>query len=147
MRICASVDMILFRSRTPSPSSLLSSNNRFICRPGTVAGNLRDCIVFPPNDSNIAPGVCGVGNLHQQEPQLDERCQINAWRADCHRGTNHRVEHPTGDRYNDVGWSLYLQKLPGRSLLHAAHQNLLAEIGVIQVVNFQLLPDMGKMNG
>jgi hypothetical protein len=68
-------------------------------------------------------------------------------RADCHGGTNHRIEHPTGDRYNDAVWSLRLQELPGRSLLHAAYQNLLAEIGVISVANFQLLPDMGRMNG
>jgi len=139
--------MILFRSRAPNPSSLLSVNNRFICRPGTAGGNLRDCIAFLPNDSNIAPGVCGFGSAHQQAPKVDERCQINPRRADCHGGTNHRIEHPTGDRYNDAGWSLHFQELPSRSPLHAAHQNLPAKIGVIPVVNFQLLPDMGRMNG
>jgi hypothetical protein len=108
---------------------------------------LRDCIAFLPNDSNVESGVCGIGNAHQQAPKLDECCHINARRADCHLGTNHRIEHPTGDRYNDTSWPLHLKELARRSLLHATHQNLPAEIRVTPVVDFQLLPDMGRMNG
>jgi hypothetical protein len=33
------------------------------------------------------------------------------------------------------------------SMLHATHQNLPTEIRVIPVTDFQLLPDMGRMNG
>jgi hypothetical protein len=34
-----------------------------------------------------------------------------------------------------------------RSLLHATHQDLAAEIWMIPVLDFRLLPDMGRMNG
>ena len=137
----------MFRSTAPNPSSLLSSNNRFICRPGTAAGNLRDCITLLPNDSNIDSGVCGIGNAHQQAPELDQRCQINPRRAHCHLSTNYRIEHPAGDRYNNAGRSLYLKELARRSLLHATHQNLPAVMWVTPVMDFQLLADMGRMNG
>jgi len=139
--------MTLLRSRAPSPPSLLSSNNRFICRPGIAAGNLRDCIALLPNDSNIDSGVCGIGNAHQQALELDKRCQINPRRAHCHLGANYRIEHPTGDRHNDAGRSLHLKELARRSLLHAAHQNLPAAIRMTPIMDFQLLSDMGRMNG
>jgi hypothetical protein len=102
---------------------------------------------FLPNDCNIDSGVWGIRKTLQQASQLDERHQINTRRAHCHPGTKHGIEHPTGDRYNNARRPLYLQKLAGRSLLHATHQNLLAKIGMMPVMDFQLLPDMGRMNG
>jgi len=42
---------------------------------------------------------------------------------------------------------LHLKKLARRSLLDATHQNLATEIGMIPVEDFQLLTDMGRMNG
>ena len=63
------------------------------------------------------------------------------------RGANHRIEHPTGDGYDNAGRPLHLKKLARRSLLHAPHHDLVAEIWVIPVMDFQLLPDMGRMNG
>ena len=139
--------MILSRSGETNPSSLLLSNNKFICRLGTAAGNLRDFIAFLRNDCDIAPGVCGVGRPYQQPFQLDECGQVDARRADYHLGANHGIEHPTCDRYHDAGRPLHPKKLARRSLLHATHQNLAAEIWMIPVVDFQLLPDMGRMNG
>jgi hypothetical protein len=139
--------MTLFRSRLPNPSSLLSSNNRFICRPGTAVSNLRDAIAFLPNDSKITLGVCEIGYAHQQAPELDKRCQIDARHADRHLGTNHGIEHPTRDRYDDAQWPPHLKELTSRSLFDATHQNLPAEIRVTPVTDFQLLPDMGRMNG
>ena len=87
-----------------------------------------------------------MASAHQQPLQLDERRQINARRADCHPGANHRIEHPTGDRYDDAGRPLHLKKSARRSLLHATHRPC-AEIWVTPVMDFQLLPDMGRMNG
>src|ERR1700675_1898807 len=139
--------MILSRSAEATPSSRLLSNKKFICRLGAAAGNLRDLIAFLPNDCDIVPGVCGVGRTDQYPLQLDECGQIDARRADCHSSANHRIEHPTGDRYHDACRPLHAKKLARRSLLHATHQDLAAEIWMIPVVDFQLLPDMGRMNG
>jgi hypothetical protein len=72
---------------------------------------------------------------------------MNPRRAHGHLGTDYGIEHPTGDRYNDAGRSLYLKKLARCSLLHATHQNLPAAIRVASVMDFQLLSDMGRMNG
>ena len=50
----------------------------------------------------------------------------------------------------DVVWHGHYVKyleLARCALLHATHQNLPPEVRVVPVVNFQLLPDMGRMNG
>ena len=40
-----------------------------------------------------------------------------------------------------------LKKSARRSLLHAPDDDLAAKIGMPAVMDFQLLPDMGRMNG
>jgi hypothetical protein len=108
---------------------------------------LSDFIAFLRNDCDIAPGVCGLTSDEQQPIQLDKRREINARRADCHPGANHGIEHPTGDGYHDAGRPLHLKKLARRSLLHPTHSNLATKIRVPPIMDFQLLPDMGRMNG
>src|SRR5215475_10817581 len=100
--------MTLSRSSAPSPSDLLVSNNRFICRPENLAGNLRQVMVILPNDSNVALGVCDSGCVYQQPLQLDQRRQIDAWRAHGHSCTNRGIEHPSGDRDHDAGRASWL---------------------------------------
>jgi hypothetical protein len=139
--------MILSRSSEASPSNLLVSNSKFNCRLEVVAGNLRCVIVFLPNDRGIAPGVCGIGRHYQQSLQLDERRQIDVRRADGHSSANHRIEHPTGDRNHDAGRYLNFKKQTRRSLLHAPYGDFATKIGVPPIMDFQLLPDMGRMNG
>jgi hypothetical protein len=51
------------------------------------------------NDS-IAPGVCGVGGVHQQPLQFNEGRQIHARHALEHPGANDGIEHPVGNGYN-----------------------------------------------
>jgi len=91
--------------------------------------------------------VCALDRAHQQPLQLDERGQIDARRADLHPRANDRIEHPTGHRDHHAGWPLHLKKLACRSLLHSAYGDLTAKIWVPSVIDFQLLPDMGRMNG
>jgi hypothetical protein len=91
--------------------------------------------------------VWGIDKAHQMALQLNNRRQVNLRRANRHRGANHGIEHPTGDRYDDPARSLHLQKLACCSLFDTTYQNSLAEIRVVPVMNFQLLPDMGRMNG
>jgi hypothetical protein len=64
----------------------LASNSRFICRLAIVDGSLRYVMVILPNDSGIAPGVCGVGGAHQQPLQFNKCREIHARRALRHRG-------------------------------------------------------------
>ena len=139
--------MTLSLSRGVNPSDLLVSNNKSICRPDVVAGNLRFVMVFLPNDRGIAPGVCGVGSGYQQPLQLDQRCQINAWRANGHSSANNGIEHPISNGHDNAGRPQDLKKSARRSLLHPPYADFAAKIRVPPVMDFQVLPDMGRMNG
>jgi len=55
--------------------------------------------------------------------------------------------YPKAKTVQTNGAISHLKKLACRSLLEATHQNLAAEIGMIPVEDFQLLPDTGRMNG
>lgn len=88
-----------------------------------------------------------MGRSFQLSLQLNQRCHIDARRADGHPGANLTIQHPVDHRDNDTGRPLYLEKLACCSMLNATNQNHQAEIGVIPVMDLQLLPDMGRMNG
>ena len=100
-----------------------------------------------PNDSGIAPGVSGVGGAHQQPLQLNKCREIHARRALEHRGTNDRIKHPVSNGNNHARRTHDVQKSPRRSLRYAPDDDLAAKIGMPAVMDFQLLPDMGRMNG
>jgi hypothetical protein len=125
----------------------LSSNNKFICRRGIAASNLSDFIGFLRNDYDSAPGVCGVSHTDQLLFQFNECRQVDARRSDRHPDAGHGVEHPTGNRNYDLRRPLYRQKLARRSMRHSQYRELTAKIRVPSVVDFQLLPNMGRMNG
>jgi hypothetical protein len=123
------------------------SNNNLICRLGATAGILGVCIAFLQSDHVIAPGVCGLNRNYQQPIQLDESGQIDARRPNGHPGADRGIEHPAGHRDHDAGWSKHLEKLAGCALLHSADIDFTAKIWMPFVMDFQLLPDMGRMKG
>jgi hypothetical protein len=139
--------MILSRSAAPSPSSLVLSNIRVSCRVGSTTEALGDCIAFLRNDRNIAPASCGIDRTNQQSLQLDERREIDARATKSHAGADDGIEHPPWHRDYDAVGPKHFQILPRCSLLHPTHSNLAAKIRVPPVMDFQLLPDMGRMNG
>jgi hypothetical protein len=91
--------------------------------------------------------VCGIGSAHQQPVQLDKRCQFDARRTHGHPTANHRIKHPIGNRDHDAGRAQNLKKLARRSLFHPPYADPATEIGVPSIMDFQLLADMGRMNG
>jgi hypothetical protein len=54
---------------------------------------------------------------------------------------------PGSDRDYDARRFQHLEEAARRSLLHSTHADLAAKIGMPSVMNFQLLTDMGRMNG
>jgi len=108
---------------------------------------LGDCIAFLRNDRNIAPALCGIDRTYQQSLQLDEGGQIDTRAAKSHSGADGGIEHPACHRDHNAGRPQHFEKLPGCSLLHPTYSNLAAKIRVPPVMDFQLLPDMGRMNG
>ena len=100
-----------------------------------------------PNDSGIAPGVCGIGGAHQQPLQFNKCREIHAWRALGHRGANDGIEHPISNGDNHARRTEDAYKSARRSLRYAPEDDLVAKIGMPAVMDLQLLPDMGRMNG
>jgi hypothetical protein len=104
-------------------------------------------MVILPNDSGIAPGVCGVGGALQQPLQFNKCREIHARRAFGHRGANHRIKHPVSNGNNHARRTHDAQKSTRRSLRYAPDDDLPAKIGMPAVMDCQLLPGMGRMNG
>ena len=100
-----------------------------------------------PNDSRIAPGVCGLGGAHQQPLQFNECREIHARLTLGHRGANDGIKHPVSNGNNHAHRTHDVQKSSRRSLHYAPDDDLVAKIGMPTVMDFQLLPDMGRMNG
>ena len=95
------------------------------------------------NDSGIATGVCGVGGAHQQPLQFYKCSEIHARYALGHRGANDWNSNGNNHarRTHDA------QKAARRSLRRTPNDDLAPKIEMPAVMDFQLLPDMGRMNG
>ena len=139
--------MTLSRSAELIPYDLLASNRRFICRPAIVDGSLGRVMVILPKDSGIAPGVCAVAGAHQQPLQFDKRREIHARHALGHRSANDGLKHPVSYGNNNSRRTEDAQKSTRRSLRYAPDDDFAAKIGMPAVMDFQLPPDMGRMNG
>lgn len=100
-----------------------------------------------PNDSGIAPGVCRLGRAHQQPFQFDKCRKIHARLARGHRGANNGIKHPVSNGNNYARRTHDGQKSTRRSLRYAPDNDLATKIGMPTVADFQLLPNMGRMNG
>lgn len=99
------------------------------------------------DDSGIAPGVCAIGGAHQQPLQFNKCREIHARRAHAHPAANDGIQHPVGDGNDHARRTHNAQKPTGCPLRNASDTDLAAKIGMPAVLNFQLLPDMGRMNG
>jgi hypothetical protein len=148
MRICANAILALLWSSGLNPTWHLASNNKFSCRePSSVGGPLMVFIALLLNDSSIVWGALVPTGVNQELVQLGERRHIHARHACGHPRADHRVEHPGSHANNNARRSLDLDKPTSRSFLDAANANPATKIGVPTVMNFQLLSDMGRMNG
>jgi hypothetical protein len=98
-------------------------------------------------DSGIAPGVCGVAGAHQQPLQFEKCREIHARRALGHRSANDGIKHPVSNGNNHARRTEDAQKSTRRSLRYAPDNDLAAKIRMPAVMDFQLPPDMGRMNG
>ncbi|MDR0810418.1 MAG: hypothetical protein LBE86_15040 [Gemmobacter sp.] len=91
--------------------------------------------------------VCRPGDTRDQFTQLEQRRQIDPRRTYRHGDANHRIDHPSGDLHDNACRTRNLEKLASGAPLDAPYANLMAEIGMPAVMNFQFTSDMGRMNG
>jgi hypothetical protein len=79
--------------------------------------------------------------------KLEQRRYCHTRRADrCHTGAGDRVQHPCGDCRDHAAHCLNVNNLPGGALFAVVSSDVPIE-RVPPVMNFNLLPDMGRMNG
>jgi len=100
-----------------------------------------------PSESILAREVSVPAGSDQRLYQFYQRRHINAWRADCHLCARDRVEHPASDEQQNAGRIPHLYELAVRSPGNVVNNNLASKPRMPRIVDFQLLPDVGRMNG
>jgi hypothetical protein len=65
----------------------------------------------------------------------------------AHHRANDGIKHPVSNGNNHACRTHNAQKSTRRSLRYAPDDDLAAKVGMPAVMDFQLLPDMGRMNG
>jgi hypothetical protein len=118
---------------------------------GTVddwAGAGRLLILLLLDDSVIVPGASSETAFDEQMMKLDQRRHHHTRRADrCHTGAGDRVQHPCGDCRDHAGHRFNVNNLAGGALFAVVSPDVTPIERVPPVMNFNFLPDMGRMNG
>ena len=140
----------MVRSEGLIPRSLAELSAMLSWR-GTVddwAGAGRFFILLPLDDSVIVPGASSETAFDEQMMELEQRRSRHTRRADrCHTSAGDRVQHPCGDCRDHPGHRLNVNNLPGGALFAVVSPNTAPIERVPPVMNFDFLPDMGRMNG
>jgi hypothetical protein len=99
------------------------------------------------NDCGLHWGDLVQAGINQESLQLDQRGPIHFWRTSRHCGAHQWIEHPAGHQHDRTSWNLYPDISTIGPLLYLTDADLAAKPGMPAVMNFQFLPDMGRMNG
>jgi hypothetical protein len=100
----------------------------------------------------LTDGVMNTGQaspiavFDQQTVQFGESRHRHAWWTQGEGRADSRVQHPAGDRDDDAVADLYVDELTGSATLaiHAAQSSAVQRVPTVE--DFDLLPDMGRMN-
>ena len=123
-------------------------DNRFNCRSSWIrAGVVVVFIALLLDDCGIVRRASVPFGVSQHLVQSNERSKIDMRRSRGHSRAGNWIEHPSRYRNNHTARSLDLCKPAIRSLLNAAFTDLSAKQPMPSVADFQILADMGRMNG
>ncbi|MBK3734262.1 hypothetical protein GAY29_14320 [Azospirillum brasilense] len=100
-----------------------------------------------PNDDRIARRVLPESAVHQLTLKADERFHRDPRCAEFHAGANDRVQHPIGQHRDDAGRRLDESETAGGARLAPLHPDATAMQRVPAVMDVNILPDMGRMDG
>jgi hypothetical protein len=100
----------------------------------------------------LSDGVMNTGQaspiavFDQQTLQVGESRHRYAWWTHGEGRADSRVQHPAGDHDDDAVADLYVDKVTGGPALaiHAAQSSAVQRMPTVE--DFDLLPDMGRMN-
>ncbi len=97
------------------------------------------------DDARIVLGASSKTALNQQVMQLEERRYRHARRADLHSGAGDRIQHPRRHYGHYAGCRLDVDHAAGITLFAAANPDTTPKERVPLIMDFHLLPDMGRM--
>jgi hypothetical protein len=114
---------------------------------GGSAGVGRFLITLLQDDVRIALKASPETALDQQSMQLGQRPYRYARCADLHSGAGDRIQHPARHDGDDAGARLDVDILVTATLLAVMQADATPMERVPAIVNFDFLPDMGRMTG
>ena len=97
------------------------------------------------DDSRIVQGASSETVLEQQEMQLVQRRYRYARRAKRHGGAGGGIQDPRRGHDDHPGCRLEVNNRPGFALLAPLAPDAATIEGVPAIIDFDLLPDMGRM--
>jgi len=103
--------------------------------------------LFLPNDRGFVGKSHVRTNVEQALAQLNQSRPLDHRGASRHRSAGHRIEHPCRHQHHEPVGTTNPHVAAIRALLDLANHNHAPNMGMPAVANFQLLPDMGRMNG
>ena len=117
---------------------------------GVVAGGAgvgRVLIMLLLDDVRIVQGASSEIALDQQVMQVSQRRYRYARRAEGPSGAGDGIQHPRGHHGDHAGHRLDMNKPTGDALLAVMATNTTPIERVPAVMDFNFLPDMGRMTG
>ena len=100
-----------------------------------------------PSELTLAREVSVLAASDQNLRQFNQRSHVNARRTDCHLCAHDGIDHPAGHEQKNAGRIPHVYELAVRSSRYVVNNNLAPKTRVPRIMDFQLLPDMGRMNG
>jgi hypothetical protein len=91
--------------------------------------------------------VSVLAGSNQNLRQFYQRGRVNTRRTDRHLCARDGIEHPAGHEQKNAVRIPHLHELAVRSSRYVVNNNLASETRMPRIMDFQLLPDMGRMNG
>ena len=95
----------------------------------------------------LAREVSVLAASDQNLRQFNQRSHVNARRTDCHPCARDGIDHPAGHEQKNAIRIPHVYELAVRSSRYVVNNNLASKTRVPRIMDFQLLPDMGRMNG
>jgi hypothetical protein len=121
-------------------------NGKLICRETGVDGSISRLFkIFLLNVCASLGGNPVQASVNQQPVQCHQAGQVDTRRTDRQRATCQRIKHPSWHLHDDASVISAPQITPVSSLLDLSNTDLVAEVRMPAIVNFQFLPDMGRM--
>ena len=135
------------------PRSRMESNTMLSWRgttdgAGVVGTDFRELfILLLLGDSRIAKGASPKTALDEEPMQIAQSSDIGAGRANLHAGAGGRIQHPGRQHDDHARRRLDVDNPAGGALLTVLPPNTATVEGMPPVMDFDFLPDMGRMNG